>query len=141
MGTLPSWFFMFIDTELRCALEAYSLLTAFRDRRISLARMEHAAFSPFLAESFNWRFVFSSSLCIAANKVTVYSFNIVGTSLRVNEILIAQIFVVVIIYTIHFRNKLTCTYFNLACVFLRTHNFTISFNVNLFLYLEFYFKI
>ena len=38
------------------------------------------------------------------------------------------------------RNELTCTYINLACVFLRTHNSTISFYVNLLLYLKFHFK-
>ena len=65
LKNLPNWFFMFIDIEFMCAFDAYNLLTAFRDLRISFARILHADFSPFLAASFRWRFVFSSSLWIA----------------------------------------------------------------------------
>ena len=49
--------------------------------------------------------------------------------------------VVVIMNTLHIINALTCTNFNLGYVFLRTNNSTISIYVNLFLCLEFYFKI
>ena len=52
-----------------------------------------------------------------------------------------NMFVVVIIHTIHIRNTLANTNFNLGCVYLRSKNSTISIYVNLFLCLEFYSKI
>ena len=52
-----------------------------------------------------------------------------------------QIFVVVIIQTIHVTNALTSTNSNVNCVFLRTNVSTISNNSNLFLCLELYSKI
>lgn len=64
---LPSWFFICIWTEFMWALDAYSLLTAFLARTISLARILQDSFSPFLAASLRDLFTFSSSLWIPTN--------------------------------------------------------------------------
>lgn len=117
---LPSWFFICIWTEFMWALDAYSLLTAFLARTISLARILQDSFSPFLAASLSDLFTFSSSLWIPTNSHFYINAILHKLNRTIQEVGLQYITPIVNMVNMYFIYKNTlgwfhCDYFTVFC--------------------------